>query len=442
MTSLSIRAWLISLRDDLKRWVRTAWGEQSTVERLVTVFLGVMIVGGLIIRVQGVAAPTSFTFDEEPFVKNAHNYALGLADTNDHPPLGKLLIGVGLTLFGFNSLGWRFIPLCFGLQTVILAYWLGRALFRDKRAGWMAAAFIAADGFFISYSRSGLLDGTMLTLILWSVVAAVCAQTWRGVLVSAILIGLATTVKWSGIFAGVPAAAAILVMRRVDRRMVLLLGFAPLVHFLAWTGALALTGQPNDYQATWKVMKDLYLHHLDLGHYKNELSSWWWGWPILKKPIVIKLSDEGALKRYSSSVGNLVFWAIVTISALSLPLVTLYVLARTKLKRFWLEVLGPDVTKAMLVMLLGWYSFILPWVATSSTRGKYTFSHYYLPCYMFGLVGLAGVVAYLERRRPRVIAYLIGFALAVSIFYAPVWGEFPMTTAAANHRLFIVSWRP
>jgi len=442
MISWSISAWTKHVVEDFKTWVRSNWQQQTTIERIVTVMLGVMIVGGFIIRVQGLAAPASFTFDEEPFVRNAHNYALGLPDTNDHPPFGKLLIALGMVFFGYNSLGWRFIPLCFGLQTIVLTYWLGRVIFQSKRAGWMAAAFLAADGFFISYSRSGLLDGTMISFVLWSLVAAAVAQTWRGVVVSAALMGLAMSIKWSGMFAVVPAAAAILLMRRVKPAAVLLFGLAPIVHFLVWTGALGLTGQANDVPSTFKVMKDLYFHHLDLGHYKNELSSSWWGWPILWKPVVIKLSDAGLLKRYSSSVGNLVFWATVTISALALPLLSLYLVLRTKLKRFWLEYLGPDLTKSMLVMLLGWYAFIVPWIATSTTRGAYTFSHYYLPCYGFGLIMLAGLAAYLERRRPRWVVSYLGLALAVSIFYAPVWGEFPMTSKSANYRLFIKSWRP
>lgn len=442
MTSWSISSWLRHDVERFKTWVRSGWSQQSKLERVVTVILGIMIVGGFIIRVQGVAGPASFTFDEEPFVRNAHNYALGLADTNDHPPFGKILIAIGMVLFGFNSLGWRFVPLCFGLQTIVLAYWLGRVIFGDKRAGWMAAAFIAADGFFISYSRSGLLDGTMISFMLWSMVAAAVAQTWRGVVVSSILMGLSMTIKWSGMFAALPAAAAILLMRRVDPRTILLLGLAPVVHFLLWAGALGMTGQANDIPSTWKVMRDLYLHHLDLGHYKNDLSSSWWGWPILRKPVVIKLSDAGLLKRYSTSVGNLVFWCTVTLSAVALPLLSLYLVVRTKFKRFWLESLGPNLTKSMWVMMLGWYAFIVPWIATSSTRGKYTFSHYYLPCYGFGLIMLAGLAAYLERKRPRWVVNYLGLALLVSIFYAPVWGEFPITTKAANYRLFIQSWRP
>jgi dolichyl-phosphate-mannose--protein O-mannosyl transferase len=126
----------------------------------------------------------------------------------------------------------------------------------------------------------------------------------------------------------------------------------------------------------------------------------------------------------------------------ALPLCTLYFAARSRLKKFWFNYFGRNLTKAALLMAIGWYANILPWVATSNTRGKYTFSHYYLPCYAFGLIMLAGVASYIERKRPSWIAGFVGVALAISIYYAPVWGEFAMSSAAANHRFFIASWRP
>lgn len=100
---------------------RQVWSAMSPSERFVTICLAVMIVGGVWIRIQALPWPTWFTFDEEPFVKNAQNYPLGIPDNNDHPPFGKLLISLGMLVFGYNSLGWRFGPLLFGLQTVLLA---------------------------------------------------------------------------------------------------------------------------------------------------------------------------------------------------------------------------------------------------------------------------------------------------------------------------------
>src|ERR1039457_6698251 len=77
----------------------------------------------------------------------------------------------------------------------------------------------------------------------------------------------------------------------------------PIVHTLIWMSALRLTGKPSDPVSTWKVIIGLYKHHLDLGHYHNDLTSPWYGWPILMHPIVIKMSTSGLRSRYSSSVG-------------------------------------------------------------------------------------------------------------------------------------------
>lgn len=414
----------------------------STPSRAITVMVAVMIVGGMILRVQGVAWPHWFTFDEEPFVRNAHNYAVGVADNNDHPPFGKLLIAVGMTMFGYNSLGWRFIPLCFGLQYVVLTYFFARVLFDDRRAGYLAAAFVAADGFYISYSRSGLLDGTMICLALWALVAAVSARTWVGVLVSGILIGLSATVKWSGAMTAIPAAALILMQRRVSIFSVLWLGVIPVVHTFVWAGALQMTDQTHTIEATWKVIIDLYKHHLELGKYKNELSSPWWGWPILWHPVVIKLSTSGLKSRYSSSVGNLLFWATTTLTVVAFPILTAIVTVKAKFKRFWLESLGNRVTLGALIMLLGWLSFMAPWILARNTRGNYTFSHYYLPCYAFMLVFLAGVLSKLEQKYPKAVAIYIGIAFAIALFYVPVWGEFALSVKSANYRLIFPNWRP
>jgi dolichyl-phosphate-mannose--protein O-mannosyl transferase len=421
--------------------LRHTWWAMSASQRWVTAFIFVMIAGGAILRIQGLAWPNWFTFDEEPFVRNAYNYAVGLPDTNDHAPLAKLLIAVGMLLFGYNSLGWRFIPLLFGLQTVCLAYWLGRTVFNDKRAGWMAAAFFAADGFFISYSRSGLLDGIMISFMLWGMVAALSARTWRGVIASAVLIAFSASCKWSGAMTAIPAAVAILVVRRVSIFSVLWLGIVPIVHILIWMGALRLTGKPSDPVSTWKVMVGLYKHHLDLGHYKNDLTSPWYGWPILMHPIVIKMSTSGLRSRYSSSVGNLLVWFTTTGLVIALPITTLVVALRTRFTRYWTALLDQPTTRGSFLMLVGWFAYMAPWLATRSTRGNYTFSHYYLPCYAFLLVMLAGMAAHLERKHPKWIATYIGLALVISIYYAPVWGEFALTVSAAHHRLWFAGWR-
>jgi dolichyl-phosphate-mannose--protein O-mannosyl transferase len=418
------------------------WAAATPEQRVIAICLTIMIVGGFILRIQGLALPTWFTFDEEGFVKNAHNYGLRVPDNNDHPPLGKLLIAVGMMLFGYNSVGWRFIPLIFGLQTIVLSYWLGRLAFDRPRVGWITAAFVAADGFFISYSRSGLFDGMMLTTILWAMVMAFGATSWRGVLASGFFIGLAMSIKWIGIVTVLPAATVLLVRRRVSIFSLLAFAIVPVIHILVWMGARELTGIPSSFAETWKGMVELFHHHLGLGKFHNDLSSSWWQWPYEGHPVVIKFANSGLRGRYSSSVSNLLLFFTLTPLAVIFPVAALVTGISSKFKRYWPPLLDAWTTKNALLMMLGWFAFMFPWVLTMSTRGNYTFHHYYLPPYAFGVTMLAAFFERLERKRPTLAVVYITLVCTISIYYAPVWGEFLITSAQAKHRLFMHNWMP
>jgi len=214
------------------------------------------------------------------------------------------------------------------------------------------------------------------------------------------------------------------------------------VHTLVWMGALKLTGQPSDPVATGQVIVGLYRHHLGLGQYSNALSSPWYSWPVLYHPIVVKYSTSGIRNRYASSLGNLALTLVTTLSMVAFPLAAVAMAARRRFRRYWLRLVDLPTTKAGLVMVLGWCAFLAPWIATASSRGNYTFHHYYLPCYAFALVMLAGFVALWERKWPVWVAGFVGVAFVVSAYYAPVWGEFSLTVADANRRLWFHNWQP
>src|SRR5262249_44777974 len=121
---------------------------------------------GIWLRLQNLGFPRVLTFDERHFVLNARNYIAHQHDWNDHPPLSKLLFALSIMMRGDNSVGWRFIAAAAGLFNILLAVTLGRNLFRDRLAGWLAGAFVAGDGFLIAYSRTALPDGILVTFVL------------------------------------------------------------------------------------------------------------------------------------------------------------------------------------------------------------------------------------------------------------------------------------
>jgi dolichyl-phosphate-mannose--protein O-mannosyl transferase len=100
---------------------------------------------------------------------------------------------------------------------------------------------------------------------------------------------------------------------------------------------------------------------------------------------------------------------------------------------------GKPIGRQILWALLAFGTMMAPWTIL---RNKYSFQHYYLPPYSYALLALGGIGAYFERKRPRTILVLVSLALAVAIFYAPVWGEFSLKEFGGNLRLVFPGWRP
>jgi len=416
------------------------WGAMARPQRVTTLLLAFLIVGGTILRVQGIGFPPRNTFDEQFYGPTAHHFLLGVPDLHDfHPPLGKLLGTIGLLLFGYNSVGWRYMYLCFGLQNIIIAFWLAREIFASRRAGWLAAAFVAADGFFIAYSRTALIDGMLTCFVLWSVLAAVTARTWRGVAITAILVGAATSIKWSAAQTVAPAMVALLLFNRVPRRTVFLFALSPMVHLLIWKAGLLLMGHPNSPSDLWTVLVTSFRSLRDTGTWDNPLASSWYSWPALYHPIVVKLSSHGVTSRYASSAGNPMLWFPASLLVMGLPLTRGLASSLPRWRIAWQSYFDDSFTHAILVLATGWLALFMLFAVS---MGKHSFFYHYQPSYGFAIVLLAGVTARLERHCPRAVVVFLVLVALMAIYFAPVWGEFPLTLDEANRRLIFLPWRP
>ena len=182
------------------------------------------------------------------------------------------MIGVGMLLVGNNPVGWRFAPLCSGLQNIVLVFLIASALFEDRRAGWLAAALMAADGFFLTYSRASLPDMSLACLVLWSLLAAITARVGC-VLACAVLVGLAASIKWVGLLVGLPACVAILLLRRAPWYAIVSFAVVPFVHLAIWMLGLWLIGHPNGVTDVLAEMRRREQIHLGFVHGTNPLES-------------------------------------------------------------------------------------------------------------------------------------------------------------------------
>ncbi len=284
----------------------------ATPARSVWGWWGPLLVAGLAaaLRLIHLDRPHELVFDETYYVKQAFSllqrgYEARWADGADerfalgdtsrllesaeyvvHPPLGKWLIAAGIHTTGVESaVGWRLSGALVGALTVLLLARIARRLFASTLLGCMAGLLLAVDGTHLVLSRTGILDVYVAFFALAAFGAVLLDRErsrarlahraalaidqsggatladprgprlgirWWLVAVG-VLGGLATGVKWSGIFVlavlgilavawGVPARRAIGARRWV--RAGLLRDGVPAVLALAPVAALT-------YVATW-----------------------------------------------------------------------------------------------------------------------------------------------------------------------------------------------
>ena len=259
-------------------------------------------------RLVGLGHPDTLVFDETFYVKDAWTLAnLGYeaswpaeadasfnAGQTDifttaasfvvHPPLGKWIIGLGMTLLGpDNPVGWRIATAVTGILAVVLLMLVAKLLFRSNTLAVLAGLLFAIDGNAIVMSRVALLDNFVMFFALlgfgavlldrqWSAVrlAAWIAQRnkagritdwgpmmwWRPWLIAAgVAFGAASAVKWNGLYflavfavytlvvdalarrrAGLPFWFTGTLFKQAPATFVLMVPVALAVYLAAWTG--------------------------------------------------------------------------------------------------------------------------------------------------------------------------------------------------------------
>ena len=423
---------------------------------LAVIVVATLVVGAYL-RLYDIHLPTFLRWDEHHYVNVARSYVSREYNTDDHPPFGKLIIAGFMRVLGDNPLGWRMASEIFGFINIGLAAWAAWAVFRSRRAGALAASFVAIDGFFIAYGRAALLDGMIVAFALAAVTTMLCARRWWHVLLAAALAGGAASFKLNG----VPIVVAVLVICAASRRWrplaPVVLMVAALVFYGQSAAALVLTGKSGSVLSVIAENRKLINHHLSYT-VVHPSSSHWYTWFIPIRPILLRRDvDADHTARALLTLGNPLLWWASTVAVIG----GLVVLARVGPRRLWQMVQahgsatpggapgqgagdaaarpGQDGVLAvqdraawLFGILLGWAGPLAFWVP--SLRDAYIY--HYFPSYTFALILLAGFTDRFYDRRRLVTLVAILVVVEVSMFYAPVWGEFPISEAALHVRLF------
>ncbi|WP_448071197.1 dolichyl-phosphate-mannose--protein mannosyltransferase [Georgenia yuyongxinii] len=310
-------------------------------------WLGPLVVTALagLMRLSGLNQPSRLIFDETYYVKQAYSLLTlgyegqwaeesnpgfargdysGLSTTADyvvHPSVGKWTIAVGLKLFGAdNGAGWRFSAAVVGTLSVLILARMATRLFGSALLGTTAGLLLAIDGIHLTESRTSLLD---VFLMFWVLVGLWCVlrdREWsrsrlahrvasartdgggeglwgpplgvRWWLVAAgVALGLATGVKWSGLYAVAVFGVMVFVWDTCARKAVgvrrwaaagVLRGGVPAFLALVPTAAVTYVATwvpwfttPQAYRRQWAANLRAGGEPVPRGWLPDAVNSWW-----------------------------------------------------------------------------------------------------------------------------------------------------------------------
>lgn len=156
-------------------------------------------------------------FDEIYHPRTALEHIRGIAPYEiSHPPLGKLIIGLGIRLFGMTPFGWRFMGTLFGVLMLPLLYAFLKNMFGKTALAACGTALFAADFMHLTQTRLATIDtyGVFFILAMYYFLYRWLSQApglpfRRGapwLFLSGLMWGLGAASKWTVLYGGVGLA--------------------------------------------------------------------------------------------------------------------------------------------------------------------------------------------------------------------------------------------
>ena len=395
-------------------------------------------------------------FDEIYHARTAYEYTQGIYSyENTHPPLGKVLISVGIRMFGMNPFGWRVIGTLFGVLMLPLMYMFSKRMTKQSWVAGCVTTLFAFDFMHFAQTRIATID-VFVTFFIIAMYLAMYRyaqtdyrktkwwKTWIFLALSGIAMGLGIASKWTGIYAGIGLAIiffAIIIYRIVQNRVennskfwkytwstlglcvvffIIIPGLIYLLSYLPFRDGVST----NVFSAMFKNQKDMFSYHSTLVA-EHPYSSMWYQWPVMIRPIFYYCGDAvNGLKEGISSFGNpLVWWA-----GIPATIYMIYMMFRSK-------------DKTAMFLCVGYLAQYLPWFFVT----RIIFIYHYFPSVPFITLMIGYAFCDIVKRFPKLKVYVFAYvALAVLLFimFYPVLSGMPIDGTYAEKCLrWMSSWQ-
>jgi dolichyl-phosphate-mannose--protein O-mannosyl transferase len=273
------------------------------------ILAGLFALSAALFRLPRLGTPPEEYFDEVYHAKTALQYLTGEAPVEwVHPPMAKLLIAVGVSLFGYQPWAWRLAPAIAGILLAPVFFFLARRVLATERAACFATVLLLADGVYLVQSRIAM---TNIFAVLFQVAAAVFVvravlaerlAAWT-FLAGGVCLGLAVSTRWTSLWAWGFLLLVFVVVRgrralRLREAGLLVTSFVaiPLVLYVLSFAPLRIIKPDwtpgHDLPKLWQLQKDVWKYHATLDA-QHPYFSKWYTWPWLYCPTWYHFKDSG-----------------------------------------------------------------------------------------------------------------------------------------------------
>ena len=388
-----------------------------------------------IFRLPRLGFPAEEVFDEVYHAKTALQYLQGENPTEwVHPPTAKLLIAIGVWLFGYKPWAWRLLPAIAGIAIAPVFYYFARRALASERAAIVATTCLLCDGVYLVQSRIAM---TNIFAVLFQVTAALFILRsvledrlpLKGMLLAGLFLGLALSTRWTSLWAWGFLGLLMLVVRRQRLFRPRELALTALAFGLIPLGIYVLSYVPwmqqgHSLKDLWPHTKAIWSYHAGL-RATHPYFSKWYTWPWLVRPTwyYFNQNTEESVVRGIVAIGNPALWWV----SIPVSLWAVYTGARARDPR-------------RLFSGLGYFFLYLPWGLSPRTLN---YSHYLFEAIPYACLSL-GTVLDLNWdaagwRRIAARSYL-AVVVALYFFFLPFLLALPVPTSW--YYFDIKGWRP
>lgn len=361
-------------------------------------------------------------FDEVLYARTGYEYLnnqKGFEDT--HPPLGKIIMAIGIKLFGMTPFGWRIMSTLFGVMMVPAMYMFGRKFFSERLYIVGCTMLMMFDCMHFTQTRTSLIDSysVFFIIMMYYYMMDVYSSSEmdrkykRSLFLSGLFFSLGVATKWIVVYGGVGLAVLYFISLyrnfRYNRRDVVralcmgvlfFVGMPIVAYMLVYIPVL----KPTGYSVAGVVqqIRDMWVFHRDEWMARYD-SSRWYEWIFNMKP----LSFYGRSVEYGkvegiTTVGNPTIWLVSLVSVVASAIIGY----KKKDNRVW-------------VFVVGYLCQYMPWMFITRT----TYIYHYFSAVSFAMFAIMYVFRWLSEYKTRdVVEYLVIVVLSFLLYYPMISG--------------------